>query len=101
MEKIKIFKRLYDTDRNIFGKEVRKTYAYYIAVRRFGFLWFPVTFYFYHYRENKDKVAGLLKTDEVTFCYASRKHATLFDTEADAIRIKLDIVQHPDKYIKA
>lgn len=97
MAKIKVIKHRLNTYRNCYGKVMKREYDYYIAVRRFGFLWTPLAFSF---PLDTTTVNAMLSRKEVRISYTSRQHATVFYSEEDANIIKNDILQHPDKYVK-
>ena len=89
------------TWRNIEGKVVNIEYEYTIAVRRFG-MWRNLRLYPGRI-DKEDVVSRCLCSKVVVFSYEGKgiRYATKFDNEADAIQVKLDIMQHPDKYVKS
>ena len=99
--KLKVIKRKEYVKKNLDGKVVDTVYAYYVAVRRWGFLWLPLKFY-HRGLAGKYAVGAILNMGETTvdanFMY---RYSTWFEKEADAISIKLDIMQHPNKYVLA
>ena len=85
MAKIKVFKHVSNVIRDIDGHIIRKEYYYTVAVKRFS-LWFHLKFYGLH-------------TDEVLFeMNLSKRYATHFTEEGDALYRANDIIQNPQKY---
>lgn len=99
--KIAVRKHKGNTWFNING-EVKETRWYYtLAVRRFGFWWMHLRLFFTGTNRfsKRGVVNTILEDERVTFAYSPSRFATWFESEDDAIRVKHDIIQHPDKYI--
>lgn len=95
MEKIKVVRMHDSTRRNIYGKVIRKEYCYYIAVRRFWLFWLPVRF------DTPLSISSILNAEKVYFSFVPyRSAAYKFRYEAEAIRVKFDILQNPNKYCR-
>ena len=99
--KLKVRKHRWRTIRSIDGKVKRKRYTYTIAVRKYGLLWFELKFYLGGRALVQDRANRIVNTEMevVVSTSLSYKLATHFFEEADAIRVKLDIISHPDKYV--
>lgn len=99
--KLKLRKHWWKTIRTIDGKVKRKLYTYTIVVRKYGLLWFNLKFYIGKKYFEEDRVNLIVNTEMevVVSTSLSKRYATHFLEEADAIRVKLDIISHPDKYV--
>lgn len=105
---IEVRKHLRRIERNIEGEVVRKVYYYTIDKRFLWFFWRHLRFNYrgtisklmipYGWRSGKNP-SSIPNEDRVIFTFEILPLATRFDCEADAIRVKHDILQNPDKYI--
>lgn len=95
--KIEVRKHKDRTIRNLYGEVLRREYYYTIAIRRWC-MWFHLKFYVGGYKL-KPMVVRCLEAETVHFNTMPRIAASRFYDEADAIRVKLDIIQNPDKYV--
>lgn len=96
--KLRIVKRKHSVDRNVFGKMVSVEYRYVIAVRRWYLRWSTLNFDLYNF-VGAEHINEMLNCNIVFVRNTSLKFATQFRNESDAIRIKIDMIQRPDKYI--
>lgn len=87
--------------RNIHGEKTRTNWYYTIAVLRFGFWWHDLKFWYPAVTRfsSRGDVKEILGRKEISFTFSPERYATYFDSEDDAIRVKNDIIQHPDKYL--
>lgn len=99
--KLKVRKHRWKTVRTIDGKVKRKLYTYTIAVRKYGLFWFELKFHIAKRYFEEDWVNLIVNTEKEVVVSTSLRnlYATHFTEEADAIRVKLDIISHPDKYV--
>jgi hypothetical protein len=99
--KLKIRKHKWKTVKAIDGKVKRQLYTYTVSVRKWGLLWLDLQFYVCRKGRPCGRVDYIVNTEQEVLCRTclSHKYATLFSEEADAIRVKLDIISHPDKYV--
>lgn len=99
--KLKIRKHKWETVKTIDGKVKRQLYTYTVAVRKWGLLWLDLKFYVGRTCHPNERVDYIVNTEREVLCRTcfGHKYATLFPEEADAIRVKLDIISHPDKYV--
>ena len=99
--KIAVRKHKLSTYRNVKGEVAETTWYYTLAIRRYGFLWEHLKLFYKGSSRFfcKGVVRDILEDTKVYFNYTSANRATSFDTEEEAIRVKIDIIQHPDKYL--
>lgn len=99
--KLKIRKHKWKTVRAIDGKVKRHMFLYTVAVRKWGLFWLDLKFYVGKTCHPDERVNHLVNTEREVLCRPvfGHKYATFFPEEADAIRVKLDIISHPDKYV--
>lgn len=99
--KIEVRKHKGDTYKNIRGEVTKVEWYYTLAIRRFGF-WCHLRLFFTgatRWKRRAD-MRRILQDKKVLFSYSPSRYATWFESENDAIYIKHDIIQNPDKYIK-
>ena len=97
MRQLTIRRHKNGTIHNAFGEVVMNKYYYTIAYRNF-LLWRH--FKFYPVGNKKYSMARrCLEANSVLFNEMPALMATHFESEADAIRVKFDMTQNPNKYI--
>ena len=96
--KLKVVKHKYKTIKNIEGKVLRKEYTYTVVFKS-GFYWYHLRFRGIS-RDPKRRAREILQSMIVP-CQAKLTNglATHFPIEGDAVAVKLDILNNPDKYI--
>lgn len=99
--KLKIRKHKWKTVKTIDGKVKRHIFFYTVSVRKWGLLWLDLKFHVCRKDRPCGRVDYIVNTEQEVLCSTcfGHKYATLFSEEADAIRMKLDIISRPDKYV--
>ena len=100
--KLKVRKRRDFSVRTVDGKVIRNECTYYIAVRKYWVFWFGLKFYIDKRLRIEERASRILSESfEIhTSAFMGSKDATGFPEEADAVAVKLDIMQHPEKYVR-
>lgn len=83
---------------DIYGEPTSEEYEYTISYKVYGLLWRHLRFY-PEQPQYTPMVCRCLDSSEVTIQTMPLRMATRFLTEDDAIRVKLDMMQNPDKYV--
>ena len=105
--KIEVRKHLDRTVRDIDGHVMWKEYYYTLAVRTI-FFWHHLKFYtgvetvYVNEKEMviRSNAEKCLLANEVRLdTHLQNRYATHFLSEEDAIKVKLDMLQHPEKYV--
>lgn len=108
--KIEVRKHLDKTVLDINGNVVREEYYYTIAVRTLFCFWQHLKFYtstadalYFNEKGNlmrRNDAERCLLSSEVSLSADFRKEvSTHFESEEDAINVKIDMLQHPEKYV--